>query len=139
MLMSMSDRDERARGDDRLRDEDELDDFVRAFELAYTDRGVADPAAFLPPADHPLHAAVLRELVRVDLEYGWERGRPKELSDYQRAFPSLEGDGEALQEIAYEEFRLRRQAGEDPKPDEYLRRYGVRLEPDVSRYRRFPS
>ena len=106
------------------RDEDELDEFVRAFELAYHDRGEADPAAFLPPADHPLHAAVLRELVRVDMEYGWERGRPKDLAEYQRDFPALSADIAALHEIAFEEYRLRHQAGQNPSPDEYLRRYG---------------
>ncbi|MCA1685245.1 MAG: hypothetical protein LC745_04550, partial [Planctomycetia bacterium] len=47
---------------------DALDDYVRAFELAYARRGGAEPAAYLPPVDDPIHGAVLRELVRVDLE-----------------------------------------------------------------------
>jgi eukaryotic-like serine/threonine-protein kinase len=133
MPMPMSDRDEPDDRDDR--DEDELDEFVRAFELAYRNRGEADPAAFLPPEDHPLHAAVLRELVRVDMEYGWERGRPKDLSEYQRDFPALSADVAALHEIAFEEFRLRRQAGQSPSNDEYLKRYGVRLDVATGRFR----
>jgi serine/threonine protein kinase/Flp pilus assembly protein TadD len=128
-----------SRGDDGR---DELDDFVRAFEEAYQHRGGADPAAFLPPRGHPLHRDVLRELVRVDLEFGWERGCPKTLDAYQRDFPELIADHDGLREIAFEEYRLRRQAGQAPSPDEYWSRYGVALEPRSGRLRsvaRFPS
>ena len=93
---------------------DELDEFVRAFEVEYQRRGEADPGDFLPPTDHPLYAEVLRELIRVDLEYGWERGRPKSLSEYQESFPLLRDDQEALSAIVYEEYRLRRHAAEPP-------------------------
>src|SRR4051794_12574750 len=103
MLTPMSDR---AHDPEALRcPEEALDDSVRAFETAYNRRGPADPAAYLPPDDPPLHAAVLRELVRVDLEYGWERGCPKDLVEYQRAFPALAVDRESLKEIAFEEYR----------------------------------
>ncbi len=91
---------------------DELDDFVRAFELAYSRNGRAEIAEFLPPPDHSLYAAVLCELIRLDLEFGWERGCPKALSEYQRAFPELEHDRDGLRAIAFEEGRLRRQAEE---------------------------
>ena len=114
---------------------DELDDFILAFEDAYRHRGGADPAAFLPPPGHPLHGAVLRELVRVDLEFGWERGCPKTLDAYQRDFPQLAADSDALQAIAFEEYRLRRQAGQVPSPDEYQARYGVTPDPASGRLR----
>ena len=39
--------------------------------------------------------------------------------------PSCFGDRRWVQEIAFEEFRLRRQAGEDPSPLEYRRRFGA--------------
>ncbi len=113
---------------------EELDDFVRAFEDAYCRYGVADPAAYLPPADHPLHAAVLRELIRVDMEYRWEQGLPKPLEDYQGAFPGLSDDRDALKEIAFEEFRLRYQAGHNPSPKEYLDRFGLELDLRAGRF-----
>ena len=53
MPMSMSDQSRMPRSADCSRGEDELDAYVRAFELTYTRRGSADPAAFLPPPDHP--------------------------------------------------------------------------------------
>ncbi len=134
MPTPMLDRDDERQSDAPAQAEDALDEYVRAFELAYTHLGGADPAAYLPPVDHPLHAAVLRELVRVDLEYGWERGCPKELTEYQRSFPALWSDDEGLREIAFEEYRLRQQAGQDPSPDEYLSRYGVRLDLEMGRF-----
>src|SRR6516225_2965409 len=90
--MSMSEWNEDPSATRHSRQEDEVDAYVWAFERAYADWGGADPAAFLPPSDHPLHSTVLRELVRVDLEYGWDRGCPKELDEYQRSFPVLARD-----------------------------------------------
>jgi serine/threonine protein kinase/Tfp pilus assembly protein PilF len=106
----------------------ELDNFVAAFETAQARDGPVDLAAFLPGPAHPLYREVLRELVRVDLEYGWSRGRARSLEEYRRTFPQLFQDPEDLRAITFEEYRLRRQAGEDPTPDEYRRRFGVDVE-----------
>ena len=70
-------------------------------------------------------ALVLRELVRIDLEFNWAGGRRKSLEEYQASFPELFRDRESLGAIAFEEYRLRRQAGEDATPAEYERRYGL--------------
>jgi serine/threonine protein kinase/Tfp pilus assembly protein PilF len=101
----------------------ELDDFVLPFETARKE-SPADLAEFLPPAGHPLRAEVLCELVRVDLEYGWRQGRPTPLADYVERFPTLQND-RGFAEIAFEEFRLRRQAGEEVGGEEYRQRWGV--------------
>ncbi len=101
-----------------------VDDFVAAFEAARA-RGGADLADFLPDPDHPLYSEVLRELVRVDLELSWEQGRPRPLEDYRRRFPELFADRAGLGAVAFEEYRLRRGAGENPSPAEYERLYGV--------------
>jgi hypothetical protein len=101
---------------------DELDDFVRAFEQAYSRDGHAEIAKFLPPRDHPLYATVLCELIRLDLEFGWEQGCPKTLSEYQRVFPELQRDREALRAIAFEEDRVRRLAEESLSPNRSRRR-----------------
>jgi serine/threonine protein kinase/Flp pilus assembly protein TadD len=103
----------------------ELDAIIEAYEAAQAERGEADLAAFLPGPSAPHYRDALRELVRVDLEYHWRRGRPRRLEDYQARFPDLFRDTEGLQAIAFEEFRLRQQAGEDPTPSEYGRRFGV--------------
>jgi serine/threonine protein kinase/tetratricopeptide (TPR) repeat protein len=103
----------------------ELDTFVAAYEAAQARDGEADLKAFLPDPAHPLYGAVLRELVRIDLEYSWARGRPRALHDYRRDFPHLFRDPDDLQAITFEEYRLRRQAGEDPVPEDYAHRYGI--------------
>jgi eukaryotic-like serine/threonine-protein kinase len=102
----------------------ELDFFVRAYELAYLRDERANLTDFVPAAHHPLYLAVLRELVRVDLEYCWQRGCPKSLERYLEDYPDLNRDLDSLQEIIFEEFRLRWQAGQNPSPEEYVRRYG---------------
>jgi serine/threonine protein kinase/Flp pilus assembly protein TadD len=109
-----------------------IDTFVDAYEEAQARDGDADLAAFLPPLDHPHYRVVLCELVRVDLEYGWTRGRPRPLEDYQTAFPELFRDPELLHQVAFEEWRLRRQGGEAPAADEYQRRFGIAGFQDLS-------
>ena len=65
------------------------------------------------------------ELVRVDLEFQWGRSRPIRLEEYLAIYPELSEDPGLLQAVAFEEYRLRLQAGENTTPDEYRRRFGL--------------
>ncbi len=108
-----------------LPDLPELDDYVSSFEKA---RGVAadiDLASFLPLTDHPLYLSVLCELVRVDLELSWRGGQPRRLEEYLGRFPGLGVERKSLQEIAFEEYRLRHRWGQHPSPGEYEQRFGI--------------
>ena len=107
------------------RDWDSVDACVEAFEEAQADGRGADPSDFLPPPDHACYLDALGELLRVDLEYRWRRGEALPLEDYRDRFPALFGDPARLSGVAFEEFRLRRQAGEPISPGEYRLRYGV--------------
>ncbi len=102
-----------------------IEGFVEAFETAFADCEAIAVGEFLPARDSLLYLPVLRELVRVDLELSWSRGRRKRLDDYTAAYPELFQDAASVRDIAYEEYRVRRQAGECPSPDEYRRRFGV--------------
>lgn len=102
-----------------------LDDYVEAFEQAWRSQGFADPRSYLPAREDEMYMRVLRELLRIDLELGWESNRPRRLEDYRTGFPELFADRESLGEVAFEEYRLRRQAGESPSPEEYSRQYGI--------------
>src|SRR5262245_31760723 len=103
----------------------ELDQFVYAFEVAHADGATPDLRRFLPDPAHSLYLAVLRELVRVDMEYGWRREKPRRIDYYQQEFPELFQDRKSVQDITFEEYRLRRLAGENPHPIEYQKRFGV--------------
>jgi serine/threonine protein kinase/Flp pilus assembly protein TadD len=108
----------------------ELDSFLAAFEAAAAGGANPDPVAFLPPPDHPLYSAVLRELLRVDLEFAWSRGERRRVEHYRDRFPELFDDPEAVRDLAGEEYRLRKAAGERPDPREYRDRLGADLGPD---------
>jgi serine/threonine protein kinase/Tfp pilus assembly protein PilF len=106
----------------------ELDDYIEAYESVRTRQGQVELADFLPPRDHPLYLPVLLELVRVDLDYGWRRGQPRPLEEYQGRFPELFQDSQCRAAIAYEEYRLRRQLGDRPSASDYQQRWGVSVE-----------
>jgi hypothetical protein len=97
---------------------------VEAFEAAVAAGHTPDLAEFAPPAGDPYRPRVLAELIRVDLEYCWRAGRPVAFDDYRHRFPDAFSPT-TLPELAFEEYRLRRHAGEDVRPDEYAARYGV--------------
>ena len=99
--------------------------FVDAFEAALAAGPDADLGRYLPPAGHPLRTAVLGELIRIDMEHGWSQGRPKRLAEYRRVFPAAFAEPGPRSELAFEEYRLRRLAGEDVSADEYRQVYGV--------------
>jgi eukaryotic-like serine/threonine-protein kinase len=106
-----------------------IDPYIEGFEREMSARGSAQIADYLPSPHEEIYPVVLRELVRSDLEFHWGQGKPKLVEAYLVAFPCLAEDPAGLSEIAFEEFRLRRRAGETPSPDEYLSRLGVDLHP----------
>jgi eukaryotic-like serine/threonine-protein kinase len=98
---------------------------VAAFESARAEDDSVDLAEFLPPHGDGDRLPVLSELVRIDLELRAARGAAPRLSEYLERFPELASDRNRLQEIAYEEYRIRRQAGELVSPEEYQALTGV--------------
>jgi hypothetical protein len=96
----------------------ELDAWLEPFESAAEEGTAPEIADFLPDRSHPKYGAVLRELVRIDLEFAWARGEDRRIEDYVKRFPALLTDPAALADVALEEYRQRRAAGEDPDPAE---------------------
>jgi serine/threonine protein kinase/Tfp pilus assembly protein PilF len=102
-----------------------LDHRVDAFEEARRVNPQVDLASFLPPRENPHYLATLTELIRVELDADWAWGTPRPLADYVTRFPALAGDRRSLQAVAFEEYRLRRQAGEEVTPEEYAERFQI--------------
>jgi hypothetical protein len=98
---------------------------VEAYEAAQSHNGQANLAEFLLKPEHPLYLVVLRELVRVDMEYGWQYGKPHYLEEYLHTFPLLAAHPDALHDVGFEEFRLRKQAGQRVVRSEYQQRFGI--------------
>lgn len=108
----------------------EIDHYLEVFEKAQQDATGIDFRNYLPPREHRLYDAILKEVIRVDLEYQSQLGMPKTLDDYRRAVPEFFLNPEAVREVAFEDYRQRRERGERPSPAEYERKYGV----DTSRW-----
>ncbi len=95
-----------------------IDDAIERFETTYRLNGRADIRDHLPPAAHPHFLTILCEIIRVDLEYGWEHGNPRSLEYYREHFPEVFRNERFEREILYEESRLRKQAGQPSTPIE---------------------
>ncbi|MFN8857652.1 MAG: serine/threonine-protein kinase [Planctomycetaceae bacterium] len=78
-------------------------------------------AAYLPAEPLSLRRLMLIELIKLDLEYRWQLGLRKLLSDYEVEFPELAGNLSA--DLIYEEYHIRNQAGESVAWESYLVTY----------------
>lgn len=105
--------------------EERLNFFVEEFESARERLPSADVADFMPPDGDKYYLAVGAELLRVDLQFSWDRGSPNSLGDYQRRFPRIMSDRGNRADLAFEEYRMRRIAGEHVDPLEYENTYQI--------------
>ncbi len=103
----------------------ELDSIVEAFESTRQRQGAASLLEFLPEPGHRYYREIATELVRVEMELSWDEGAPRRLDSYLQLLPGLFSSRETLNEVAYEEYRLRIQHGESTDPLEYSSRYGI--------------
>ncbi len=103
----------------------QLSDCVDAFITAW-DKATEPPALgeFVPDEEPDVRRLVLSELVKVDLEYRWREKRfPKRLEDYLDEFPEMTDGGVAPVDLVYEEYHVRRQAGDTIDVKDYYRRF----------------
>lgn len=102
-----------------------LDDFVEAFESARAENPRVELLDYLPPATDVLYAQVAAELIRIDMEHSWNNGQRKPLQEYRKLLPGVFENKQLLEEIAFEEYRLRQQAGEQVSQDQYEADLGI--------------
>jgi eukaryotic-like serine/threonine-protein kinase len=103
----------------------EVEKAVEAFESARLKNRGTLLRDYLPSHDHPLFYRVLREMIRIELEDSWSHDKAIPLEHYRHEFPDLFKDLDGLGDLAFEEYRLRKQAGEPVTPADYERRYGI--------------
>jgi hypothetical protein len=80
---------------------------IEAFESAWQRQESVDIGSFLPSVADSLFLPVLCELVRIDMELRWSKRMPRTLEMYLQEFPQLRNDSDAIQQVAFEEFRQR--------------------------------
>lgn len=104
----------------------DFDARVEAFEsrMAEGTATVADIADYLPDADDPARTELLVELLRVALELEWNRGQRPLIDQYLTLYPEAAASPSTLEPLAFEEYRLRTQAGERLEPTDYEVRFG---------------
>jgi serine/threonine protein kinase len=101
---------------------------LEALAAAWEAGGEPDLAAFVPPGPTEMRRLVLTELVKLDLEYRFQRGQPKPLADYLAAFPAELAAGGPPCDLLYEDYHLRKRAGEAVGASDYCRRYPEQAE-----------
>src|SRR5262249_26359610 len=104
---------------------EDVDEFLEAYECAWRTGTTPELASFLPEREHPQYLEVLLELIRVDQELRWESSQPLEIGRYLERYPEISSQESLSAQLAFEEYRLRRQAGEPVSAAEYATRYGI--------------
>ena len=80
-------------------------------------------AEFVPPTGTSLRRLVIVELIKVDLDYRYQRKMPKRIEDYLAEFPEICGPGGVPSDLIFEEYQVRRRSGEQIPPQEYFDRF----------------
>jgi serine/threonine protein kinase/Flp pilus assembly protein TadD len=101
---------------------------IDSFEAVRREESGVNLADFFPESTHPLRREVAAELIRVDLEYSWAHGERKSLDEYRAVAHEVFDDPSLLAGAAFEEFRLRRLAGERVQASEYAERFGIAVD-----------
>jgi adenylate cyclase len=99
-----------------------LDDAVEQFEVAWR-KGPRPAVENHLPADGPLRALVLVELVHIDLELRLKAGEAARAEEYLGRFPELARDSAAAVELIAAEHALRGQTEPGITADECLERF----------------
>lgn len=90
--------------------------------------GPVDFTGYLPEPGNRLTAATLRELVKCDLLMRWRSGRCVYMEDYLKRHPELGDDSDALVDLLFEEYQVRRRHGDRPSLDGYSDRFPAQFD-----------
>jgi hypothetical protein len=104
----------------------ELEKYLQAFEKAWDEQQLT---AFLAqvPADHRLRYPALIEMIKIDMERRWQRGRKVILDAYLKSYPELGGADELPVDLIFTEYSLRKKYGAPAALGEYATRFPYQL------------
>ncbi len=108
----------------------ELEGILAKFETDWHDGLVPLIEDVLPDESHPEFSSIVLEVVRSDIEFRWQSGKPETIENYLVRFPCLV-NAEYLKKIAFEEYRAKSQNGIPADSKSYRENYQV----DVSEWK----
>ena len=102
---------------------DFVDRAVEQLEQSWRAAGRAELAQFLPPPDNPSRERALVTLIKVDQEYSWRSGEPKQLEAYLDEWPELNTSPQAVEELLTAESLTRALLDSTPTAEELQTRF----------------
>lgn len=112
-----------------------FDAVIDAFEAAWRSGDSPDIRSIIDTVPLKIRAALLHELIRVDLEYRWKNGslaatngrtcaiRPYKIEDYAARYPELGPSSKPPLDLIVEEYRVRQRWGDGPDAAEFAHRF----------------
>jgi predicted Ser/Thr protein kinase len=109
----------------RLSDKDrrQVEAWLVEFQQSWDEKRLGAQVRKLPPAGSPVRLAALTELVKIDLERLWQKGRRVKLECYMKALPELGTSEMVSPELIQAELTARRNAGAPADPADLARRF----------------
>jgi formylglycine-generating enzyme required for sulfatase activity len=99
-----------------------LDSWLVEFDQRWDEGLLANRLDQIPPGSS-WRLPALAEMVKIDLERQWRRGRQVSLESYLGEFPELGSPADVSADLIQAEYEVRRQFGAPLALDDYLRRF----------------
>ncbi|HUT88198.1 MAG TPA: protein kinase [Thermoguttaceae bacterium] len=104
---------------------DELESWLLEFDRSWTDDRLALWVRQLPPPGRPLRAPTLLEMVKIDMERQWVRGRRVTVETYLETYPEL-GTAETVpRDLIQAEYEVRQQCGASTDIAQFAQRFSL--------------
>ncbi len=100
-----------------------LERWLVDFDLSWDEGQLGSWARRLPPPGDPLRRPALVEMVKIDLEYRWQRGQRARLEAYLKALPELGAAADLPADLLLAEYEARRGCGAAADLAEFARRF----------------
>ena len=99
-----------------------LESWLVEFDRRWDEGLLANRVDQIPPGSS-WRLPALAEMVKIDLERQWQRGRQVSLESYLKEFPELGSPGDVSADLIQAEYEVRRQFGAPLTLEDYLRRF----------------
>jgi serine/threonine protein kinase len=99
-----------------------LDSWLVEFDQGWDEGLLANRLGQIPPGSS-WRLPALAEMVKIDLQRQWRRGRQVSLESYLEEFPELDSPGDVSVDLIQAEYEVRRQFGAPLTLEDYVRRF----------------